>query len=478
MTNPIAAYNFDEASGTVLDRSGNGHTFTFAGTTSRTAGGGGHTDKGMTQSSAEDSTTMSAFGQTSDRTLMCWVKSAADIADGRIFEFVGGGESVWELLFRPGVMHVQAWNAATFARATFSRPTDSLWHHWTGVYDSTANELRAYLDGVLQATTSFTGPLRTTGVSIHVMNNCGPNVVVDDVRMFDAALNVTEINSWASTPVSDVNTIIGTAVGSLGSVAGTVVGKRTVKGVLASTLPTLSVATAVGKRTVNGFLNGGPFAKVTGTIVGAPVKLATALGALGGVSGTVIGHRSTSGTASSALPGVAGTASGGSREDITGTASAVLGAVVGRVVVYSAGDGEWLTQVDLDEARALQESIMYDRIRIRHDDPANGVFDVDKGYAPATGPAPFYDGKARVQARPVLSRDASSAGQQLTVLGYVVAIPWNITGLRPTDIIEVYSSRDPSHPGKVIRVQDVQSSTFETARRMTCIAQQAREPVS
>jgi hypothetical protein len=71
----------------------------------------------------------------------------------------------------------------------------------------------------------------------------------------------------------------------------------------------------------------------------------------------------------------------------------------------------------------------------------------------------------------------TSGGQQLTVMGYVIAIPWHVVDLRPTDIIELYSSRDPSHPGKIIRVQDVQSSTFETARRMTCVEQQAREPV-
>jgi hypothetical protein len=46
----LYAYNFDEASGNVLDRSGNGRDTVFAGSLARTASGGGHTDKGMSQS--------------------------------------------------------------------------------------------------------------------------------------------------------------------------------------------------------------------------------------------------------------------------------------------------------------------------------------------------------------------------------------------------------------------------------------------
>lgn len=121
---------------------------------------------------------------------------------------------------------------------------------------------------------------------------------------------------------------------------------------------------------------------------------------------------------------------------------------------------------------------MFDRVRIRHFDPVDGAFDQDLGYKPSTLPAPFYVGKARVQARPVQSGETISGGQPITRLGYAVAVPWDVDQVRPTDIIEVYQSWDPDHVTKTLRVADVQSSTFVTARRMSCLDYQPREPVT
>jgi hypothetical protein len=127
-----------------------------------------------------------------------------------------------------------------------------------------------------------------------------------------------------------------------------------------------------------------------------------------------------------------------------------------------------LTAGQLEQCRQTQQLIMLDRVRMRHDDPVDGAFDDTKGYAPTTGSDPYYDGPARVQARPVQSGAQNAAEQMITVLGYAVAVPWSVDAVRPTDLVEVYASADPDHIGKVLRVMDVQSSTFETARRMSC----------
>jgi hypothetical protein len=134
-----------------------------------------------------------------------------------------------------------------------------------------------------------------------------------------------------------------------------------------------------------------------------------------------------------------------------------------------------LTPGQLAQCRATHETIFGDRLRIRHDDPVEGVFDPVLGYAPVTMPAPFYDGPGRIQARPVQSGAQTSAEQVITVLGYAVAVPWSVSAVRPTDIVECYQSADPRNVGKTLRVEDVQSSTFETARRMSCTDYQPRE---
>lgn len=196
----LAAYSADEASGNVLDLTGNGHVIVPAGVTGRTAAGGGHTfggalpnSKGLTQSGSENVVNISPFGQTARRTLMFWMKITADVTDGRMYEFVGGGESVWEIMCRVNLIHLQAWNAAGFARASFTRPTDNIFHHYAGTYDET--NLKIYLDATLQATTALTAPLRTTATGINILNNTGPAIITDEARLFDDALTAAEISA-------------------------------------------------------------------------------------------------------------------------------------------------------------------------------------------------------------------------------------------------------------------------------------------
>lgn len=197
----LAAYNFDEASGAVVDVSGNGHGFPLVGNTARTTGSGGHTAEGLFQTTATIDAGPSVFGLTANRTMEMWIKSTASVTDGRIFETVSADtESIWEFLFRDTAWHLQAWNATTFARATITRPTDGLPHHLAGTYDGTS--LRLYLDGVLAGgPTALTGPLRTNGTSLNVFHTC-PTTIIDDARFYDTALSAAAIVTDMNTPVT------------------------------------------------------------------------------------------------------------------------------------------------------------------------------------------------------------------------------------------------------------------------------------
>lgn len=239
----LAAYNFDEASGAVVDVTGNAHGFTPVGNTARTASGAGHTDKGLNQTTSSTDAGPAVFGLTANRTMMMWIKSTASVTDGRIFETVAVSDanSIWEFLFRDTAWHLQAWNATTFARATTTRPTDSAWHHLAGTYDGT--NLRLYLDATLVATTALTAPLRTDGTSVNVFHTC-PTTIIDDARFYDVTLTQAQISTLMGTPVTGGIT---QAVGTVTETdAGQPIGRRKTRATGIATEP--DTAQPIGRR--------------------------------------------------------------------------------------------------------------------------------------------------------------------------------------------------------------------------------------
>lgn len=190
---------FDEASGNVLDHSGNGRIWTPGagnGNSARTSSGGGHTDKGMTQSIADIAVGPSLTGlMTAKRTVMAWVKQTTTIT-GWLMEFhvtsIDSGS--WGILFLSGQVHIQARNSSGFVRASGATPSANVWHHIAGTYDGT--NVRLYIDGVLTATTALTAPLRADANTFRVMDQASSITVFDDARAFDTALSEAEIQSW------------------------------------------------------------------------------------------------------------------------------------------------------------------------------------------------------------------------------------------------------------------------------------------
>lgn len=211
----LAAWNFDEASGAVIDASGNGRGFTPAGTTTRTASGGGHSgtgsDKALTQTSATTDAGPALTGlQTSNRTVMAWIKRTSNSQDGWVLEMFNSSISsgCWGILFLSGSWHIQARNSSGFARASVTAPSTSVWHHFAGTYDGTT--IRAYLDGTLVGTgTALAGPLRTDATAYNVFDTAGSATFIDDVRHYDTVLTQAQIASDMATPVSSGSSFSG-----------------------------------------------------------------------------------------------------------------------------------------------------------------------------------------------------------------------------------------------------------------------------
>lgn len=210
----LAAYNFDETSGDVVDVTGNGNDFTPSGTTARTTGDGGHTDEGLTQGSTTNDEGPTIFGQTTARTLMFWLKSAGDFT-GWIFEWHDNDADTgfWGMLCLSGNMGFRGRNAGgSTAFASISRPADGEWHHWCGTYDGSS--VRLYVDGVLQGSpVALATGIASTADVLRVFTSAGSGQVIDDVRIYDEALDQSTIAALMDTPVTEdtLDEITGTA---------------------------------------------------------------------------------------------------------------------------------------------------------------------------------------------------------------------------------------------------------------------------
>lgn len=199
----LYAYSFDEASGTVLDYSGNGRSFTLTGNTVRSTVG--HTDKGLTQTSAGIQAGPAITGlNTTARTTMAWVKlSAADPAWVLEYHRTTEDTGVWGFLNLSGTFRFRAKNSAGTAFEVNITPDVGNWHHLAATHDGTT--LKVYRDGTLIGSgLSMPFPVWDAD-DVRILDGSGATVV-DDPRYYDTVLSGSEIAALMTVPVSIANT--------------------------------------------------------------------------------------------------------------------------------------------------------------------------------------------------------------------------------------------------------------------------------
>lgn len=196
----LGAHNFDEASGDILDVTGNGHGFPLLTGMSRVTG---HTNTGLISSNGTIDGP-AVYGQTAQRTLMFWLNTSGAFT-GWIYEWHAntGDTGLWGMLggVPSGQLGFRARNAGGSTQfAGIARPTDNLWHHWCGTFDGSV--VRCYVDGVLRATSAaLSGGIATNASLIRWHTTVSGLQPVDDVRVYDEALDITAINTLMNTPV-------------------------------------------------------------------------------------------------------------------------------------------------------------------------------------------------------------------------------------------------------------------------------------
>ena len=207
--NLVAAYNFDEGSGTVLiDRSGNGNHGTLVNGPVWTTGKYGGA---LTFDGTNDIVTIndaSALRLTNTMTLEAWVSSTTSTGWRSVLLKEIPGDLSYALYGntgtnRPGVQITTT--TAADARGAAQLPLNT-WVHMAATYDGAT--LKLYLNGALVSSKAAAGTLRASTNPLRI----GGNLIwgeyfkgqIDDVRIYNSVLTQAQIQTDLNTPVSAV----------------------------------------------------------------------------------------------------------------------------------------------------------------------------------------------------------------------------------------------------------------------------------
>jgi glucose/arabinose dehydrogenase/PKD repeat protein len=230
---PVAAYGFDEPTGTTMtDASGRGNNGTRSGATPTVAGrfGGALSFDGV-----DDRVTVpdsDSLDLTTGMTLEAWVRPAALGSVWRTTHFkvrTGGGGLVYGQYAhnRTSLVPISEALIAGGLRNVSGPPALPLnqWSHLATTYDGST--MRMYVNGTLAGSTLVSGAITTSTGELWIGGN--PiwaewfSGLIDEVRVYDRALSAAELqgdmNTRVGTPDGTAPTAPGalTATGSLGS---------------------------------------------------------------------------------------------------------------------------------------------------------------------------------------------------------------------------------------------------------------------
>ena len=210
LPNALAAYGFSEGSGTTTaDSSGNGNTLTLNSATWTT----GHTGGGITNTSTGQGAGRAFVGPSAAITMMAWIQpldlpvGGSRLAMG-LFQ-VGGNTDVAIFTERgdfgsPNVLQCDLRIAGSLNAIHGPALSVGVWTHVAITFNGSTAVL--YVDGSQYTSSSVSGTLSTgdrlTVAGTDPGNSYDSDVIIDDARLFNTALNGTQISQAMATPVT------------------------------------------------------------------------------------------------------------------------------------------------------------------------------------------------------------------------------------------------------------------------------------
>jgi hypothetical protein len=205
---PVAAYGFDEGSGTIAaDASGGMNTGDVSGASWTSAGkhGGALSFDGI-----DDWVTIAdspALDLTAAMTLEAWVRPTSLVGWSCVLMKEFDSDLSYSLYANDNNDQPGTWLASEFGTTNSSAP-DQLppdqWTHLAATFDDSTAKL--YVNGTLEATQTADDPLRTSSSPLRIGGDAPWGEwfegTIDDVRIYDRALSAAEIVTDMGTPVT------------------------------------------------------------------------------------------------------------------------------------------------------------------------------------------------------------------------------------------------------------------------------------
>jgi Concanavalin A-like lectin/glucanases superfamily/Bacterial Ig-like domain/Bacterial Ig domain len=212
-TGLVAAYSFDEGSGTqAFDSSGGGKTATVVGASWAAAGRFG---SGLSFDGVNDRVDLPGLGTFYDSafTLEAWVKKAGTKLDATVVgSWVGGSQNGGPMLWvhnTVGRHHLTLTRTGTNYLDSTRSPVVGQWQHLAATFDGAT--ARFYVDGVETASRAFTGNVGDSNTWRVGAYGPGPggffDGLVDEVRVYNRALSAAEIQSDMDTGVGPADVV-------------------------------------------------------------------------------------------------------------------------------------------------------------------------------------------------------------------------------------------------------------------------------
>ncbi len=202
----IGYWKENEGTGTTISGSPIGTL--FSGTTSCFNGTcptwvAGKYSYGISFDGVDDYVNISGVNPTPDITVAAWVLSSSPTGYSGKWQFVSRNNAF--MLGTPAaggnnvcfIVYTTSWNDLTNCY-TISNPNS--WHYFVGTFDSSASQLKLYVDGALVSTKTVTGSINLATGSIHMSHNVSSAIgtdhfdgIIDELRIYGRSFSDNEV---------------------------------------------------------------------------------------------------------------------------------------------------------------------------------------------------------------------------------------------------------------------------------------------